>query len=139
MALIEFNIGEVTKAIEARVEDALVVSGALGVSMAADRMRANGSVVTSNLINSLTYSTDKEQGPLRNDGATKGSQIELSDKNLSVHIGTNVVYAARVEFGFTGKDSLGRFYNQPAKSYLRSAIQSGRARILRIFEKAING
>jgi len=137
MALIEFNIGEVTKDIEARVEDGLVVCGTQGVSWAADRMRANGSVVTGNLINSLTYSTDKEQGPIS--GGTKGTQIEISDTPLTVHIGTNVVYRPRVEFGYVGKDSLGRYYNQPAKSYLRAGILANKSKIMAILTKAVRG
>ncbi len=33
-------------------------------------------------------------------------------------VGTNVVYANRIEFGFKGTDSLGRKYNQEGMSYL---------------------
>lgn len=36
----------------------------------------------------------------------------------TVTVGTNVEYARRVEFGFVGKDKLGRQYNQAAKPYL---------------------
>ena len=137
MALINFNIPEVTKEIEARIEDGLVVCGASGVSWAADRMRANGSVKTSNLINSLTYSTDKVKG--QTNGKTNGSSIELAGEKLSVHIGSNVVYAARVEFGFVGKDSLGRSYNQPDKSYLRAGILASKSKVMAILSKAIRG
>lgn len=41
-------------------------------------------------------------------------------------IGSAVVYARRIELGFTGTDSLGRFYNQPAYPYLRPALSAGR-------------
>jgi len=44
----------------------------------------------------------------------------------SVDIGTDVVYAARIEFGFVGADSLGRNYHQGARPYLRPALESGR-------------
>lgn len=40
---------------------------------------------------------------------------------------TNVPYAARREFGFSGVDSLGRNYNDAATPYLRPALKSQRA------------
>lgn len=40
-------------------------------------------------------------------------------------IGSAVVYARRIELGFTGTDSLGRFYNQPPYPYLRPALNAG--------------
>lgn len=137
MALIQFNIPMVTLNVERRLADAFVVLGAQGVSWASDRLRANGSVKTGNLLHSLTYSTDRVQGPTQ--GQTTGSSIELSDTRLSVHVGSNVVYAARVEFGFTGKDSLGRYYNQPAKSYLRAALLANKEKILQVLRTAVNG
>ena len=36
-------------------------------------------------------------------------------------MGTNLEYARRIELGYIGRDSLGRNYNQPARSYLRRA------------------
>lgn len=41
-------------------------------------------------------------------------------------VGTNVAYAARIEFGFVGADSLGRKYHQPANAYLRPAFSTSR-------------
>jgi hypothetical protein len=75
----------------------------------------------------------------KNKGKTVGIRLPLSDKALSVHIGSTVVYAARVEFGFVGKDSLGRTFNQPAKSYLRAGILAARGKIMQIFERAVSG
>ena len=37
-------------------------------------------------------------------------------------VGTDVVYAARVEFGFEGTDKAGRTYHQPPQPYLRPAL-----------------
>lgn len=133
MALIQFNIPETTARIEARLADALVVIGAQGVSWAADQMRANKSVVTGNLINSLAYSTDTGASSPKTGGV-----LTLAPK-LSTHIGSIVVYAARVEFGFVGKDSLGRYYNQAPKSYLRAGIAANREKIMMIFRRAVSG
>lgn len=44
------------------------------------------------------------------------------------YIGTNVEYAARVEFGFSNADSRGRKYNQPARPYLRPAFDENKDR-----------
>lgn len=41
-----------------------------------------------------------------------------------VATGTDVVYAARIEFGFHAADSLGRHYNQPAQPYMRPAYDT---------------
>lgn len=43
-------------------------------------------------------------------------------------VGTDLEYAARVEFGFTGPDSLGRVYNQQPRAYLRPAFDENRAK-----------
>lgn len=48
--------------------------------------------------------------------------ILLSDDRIRITIGTNLVYAARVEFGFMVADSRGRKYNLPPKPYLRPAF-----------------
>jgi hypothetical protein len=145
MPIIEFHIPEATAEIKKRVDKALVLVGAQGVSWAANQFRMNGysprtpkNKRTSNLVNSLTYSTNKKQGPVRN-SKTKGTSLDMPASELTVHIGSNVVYAARVEFGFVGKDSLGRVYNQAAKSYLRAAINAHKEDILNIFGVALNG
>ena len=63
---------------------------------------------------------------------------EAGDGNLNepiaeqeVIVGTNVVYAARIEFGFFGADSLGRNYAYSGESYLRFAGEMGE----KIFEE----
>lgn len=48
-----------------------------------------------------------------------------------VVIGTDVVYAARQEFGFVGPDSLGRVYHQPPHPYLRPAIEQEAAGVVK--------
>jgi hypothetical protein len=47
----------------------------------------------------------------------------------AVSVGTNVDYAARQEFGYTGPDKLGRTFNQPPRPYLRPALDSNHARV----------
>lgn len=47
-----------------------------------------------------------------------GGNEETYNK-AKVETGTNIIYGPRLEFGFVGKDSLGRVYNQPAYPYMR--------------------
>lgn len=44
--------------------------------------------------------------------------------------GTDVEYAARIEFGFNDTDALGRTYHQAAQPYLRPAYEENRAAAL---------
>jgi hypothetical protein len=140
----KFDIAGVEKAITARVEAALELIGGAGVGFASDQWRANGyspntpkDKQTSNLVNSITWSTESFQGPMQ--GQTDGEAIAMPDRKLSVRIGSNVVYARRVELGFSGKDSKGRTFNQPPKSYLRAGLFAKREVIKAIFQKAIHG
>lgn len=129
MARTVFDVPRTMARMDGLIEDRLKVVGALGVGWASDRLRANGSVVTSNLVNSVTYSTSKTQAGVR--GKTTGRPLAAA-RPLTVRIGSNVVYAARVEFGFVGADSLGRVYNQPPKSYLRAGVLSHQEEIKKV-------
>ena len=67
-------------------------------------------------------------------GTLKGSiQPTVNPDGLSGEVGTNIVYAARLEFGFApdirpnrGIDSLGRRFNQRPRPYLFPAAESER-------------
>lgn len=54
-----------------------------------------------------------------------------------VAVGSRQPYAARIEFGFAGRDRLGRLYNQPAKPYLRPAIEETRQRMAQVFAEEV--
>ncbi len=47
--------------------------------------------------------------------------VESSNTYAESATGTDVEYAARLEFGFMQADRLGRHYNQPAQPYMRPA------------------
>jgi|SRR5690606_8217383 len=128
-----WNINAYIKDLEEnKIEDAFNVIGAQGVSWASENLRQNGSVITSNLLNSLSYATKKTQ-------STPKEHAPVEKPNyLALRVGTNVVYAPRVEFGFVGKDSLGRNYNQKAKPYLRPILNNAKT-ILKVIQKAISG
>ena len=46
----------------------------------------------------------------------------MSAQKVNIRVGTDLEYAARIEYGFSGADSRGRHYNQPPKPYLRPAF-----------------
>jgi len=56
--------------------------------------------------------------------------IESRDDYCEGATGTNVIYAARVEFGYNDTDALGRTYHQPAQPYLRPAYDNKREEAL---------
>ncbi len=64
------------------------------------------------------------------------TEIEaLSPSKAIGKIGSGLAYAARIEFGFHGVDSLGRHYNQAAQPYLRPAMDSKAAEALQAMKE----
>lgn len=98
-----------------------LVSGALLVANDAKR---NAAFETGNLRRSIHVGGEGGAGGL--EGDTTGTDIggqETGRDYAEVSVGTNVEYAARIEFGFADTDSLGRTYNQAAQPYLRPALE----------------
>lgn len=58
-------------------------------------------------------------------------------RGVEAIVGTDVEYARRIEYGFAGRDSRGRLYNQPAKPYLRPALEENRERVIREINEAL--
>jgi HK97 gp10 family phage protein len=56
--------------------------------------------------------------------------IKANNTYAEVVTGTDVEYAARQEFGFSGADALGRVYNQAAHPYMRPAYDTKRGEAL---------
>lgn len=52
--------------------------------------------------------------------------------------GTDVVYAARLEYGFQAPDALGRVYHQPARPYMRPAADENEAAITKAIEAVVD-
>ena len=55
----------------------------------------------------------------------------------AVAVGTDVPYARRQEFGFAGTDKRGRHYHQPARAYLRPALDENQREIRQEFADAL--
>jgi hypothetical protein len=93
----------------------------------------------------LTELLQSSNGPVAKDLLRKAAQVETQAKRLCpvdtgrlrssishelgrdvrglhARVGSNVVYARRIELGFDGVDSLGRRYSQHPRPYLRAAL-----------------
>lgn len=55
-----------------------------------------------------------------------------------VRVGSELPYAARIEFGFSGRDSLGRVYSQGARPYLRPSLDENRQRLRQAIADAVS-
>ncbi|MBA7558320.1 hypothetical protein ES705_51119 [subsurface metagenome] len=58
-------------------------------------------------------------------------------KELTGVVGSNVVYARRLELGFVGADSLGRIYNQLPRPYLRPALHKNEKKIAKLLKDSV--
>jgi len=56
------------------------------------------------------------------DGVDIGLVLSGMRAGESFWMTNNAVYAMRVEFGFVGEDSLGRYYNQPGRFYVTNTV-----------------
>lgn len=59
--------------------------------------------------------------------------VEMMDDDTTAIIGTDLPYARRLEYGFVGKDKLGRYYNQAAQPYFRPPLETKRKQYVNTF------
>jgi len=71
-------------------------------------------------------------------GNLESSLVTVIDSPMQGRMGTNVVYAARRNYGFSGmSDKLGRYFaNDPGSFYMESAITLSQSAIQAIFAQA---
>ncbi len=62
---------------------------------------------------------------------------EKTPERCTVIVGTDSPYGRRLEFGFVGRDVLGRFYNQAARPHIRPALDENRGAAVDEFRAAI--
>ena len=86
----------------------------------------------------------KEAAPYKTGTLRRSIHVErvsVSGAVAAVAVGTDVPYARRLEYGFSGADSLGRVFNQPARPYLRPAFDQQRAaavaEVARVLEQLV--
>lgn len=111
--ILDLNISEVEKAIKEKIEKVLFVVANQLATNVQQQIRDNKSIVSGNLLNSIN--------------------VKPGDEDLTAKVYTNVFkYAPRVEFGFVGKDSLGRYYNQPPKSFMRLSLEKNKDSLIKL-------
>lgn len=75
--------------------------------------------------------------------AWSGSEIalQIAGMNLGDTItgSYGMAYSMRLEYGFTGQDSLGRTYNQPAYAFVRTAAQNWPSIVARLQDQVRPG
>lgn len=59
-------------------------------------------------------------------------EVTVEPNAVVGRVGTNVVYARRLELGFVGTDAAGRNINQAPRPYLRPSLDENRTEILRL-------
>lgn len=120
MLTVDLEIGQAFPASIARAEQAVerAITDAMQIAAmeAANEARRRAPYKTGTLRRSIEVI---EQGPRQ------------------VAVGSRQPYAARIEFGFAGRDRLGRLYNQPAQPYLRPAIEETRTRMTQVFAEEV--
>ncbi len=101
----------------------VVVASALEVFTEA---QINAPVKDGTLRDSLTVSLTA-QPTIQPEGATAGGEITAAvagfELGQTIYAGFTVAYARRIEYGFTGVDSLGRYYDQRPQAFVRKAAQ----------------
>lgn len=93
------------------------------------KLKADRHIITGNLYASIHR--EKKTGENHGDYS-----LDEPIGEMEAITGTNVVYAARIEFGFKGTDSAGRTYNQGPSSYLGyAALKQEKLNLERVEEE----
>lgn len=80
-------------------------------------------VITGNLRNSLMSSTSPiftGEGPFSGADINAGILAWNPDRGETLYLGWQAAYARRINYGFTGTDSLGRKFNQGGRFFLEA-------------------
>lgn len=120
-------IAEMTVDVKAFMEDMKKLSAAARGAALEQAVNAGGLELENEIKIHIEKNRLVKTGNLLN--SIKKRQATVHDTSAEVEVGTNVPYAARLEFGFSGADSLGRIYNQAARPYMRPAVDEGKERI----------
>lgn len=78
----------------------------------------------------------RQKAPFKTGTLRRSIQV-IERGPMDVVVGSELPYAARIEFGFAGTDSLGRVYSQAAQPYLRPAIEETRHKMQQIFAEEV--
>lgn len=131
-AALKRKFDTLSKAAQGKAQERALIAGALLIQNEAKRRVKR---VTSNLARSIHIGGHEELNPEGSNVIDRtGSPVpgpEVSNNSAAVYVGTDVVYARRIEFGFMDTDALGRTYHQPAQPYMRPAVDTTKAQVQR--------
>jgi hypothetical protein len=99
--------------------EAAAIAGGLKIVNAAKR---NAPVLTGTLRRSIHIGGHTDLSGGLGGNAKDLGRGEMTNTKVTIRIGTNLDYAPRIEYGFTGTDSRGSHYHQPPHAYLRPAF-----------------
>lgn len=119
MAGAQDRIARMLAALTAERMEAAGISGAMKIVNEAKR---NAPVLSGTLRRSIHVGGHTMETGGLPEGVKDLGKGEMSAQKVNIRVGTDLEYAARIEYGFTGADSRGRHYNQPPKPYLRAAF-----------------
>lgn len=78
--------------------------------------------------------------PVEVDGSGVGgpniADLGKLDPNVPVYFGFNAAYAMRIEYGFDGEDSLGRYYYQSGVGMVRLSVQNWSTHVSQAVQEA---
>jgi hypothetical protein len=63
--------------------------------------------------------------------------VEKTPERCTVIVGNDQPQGPRLEFGFVGRDVLGRFYNQAARPHIRPALDENKDSAINEFRGAV--
>jgi HK97 gp10 family phage protein len=95
-------------------------------------LKAGGQIVVTTAKGRVSVKT----GNLQSKIMEQSSFIQNSEARVTVGV-KNVPYAARIEYGYTGPDSLGRTFHQKARPYLRNSLDEKDKEILAAVESKV--
>jgi phage gpG-like protein len=114
------KLGATQKQIHSAVKSGIDRTALAMEKDAKDKLKSDGHIIT-NRLRASVHAELKEGENYQysdNNGQSFDGSLNLDVGKLEAVIGTNVVYALRIEFGFNGTDSLGRKYNQAASPFM---------------------
>lgn len=125
-----------------RLAEAFGGGGGGGATAVASPAGGGGSAMESALVTAVQLPINQAKRDVPVDTGTLRRSIAVLSQSsdgpkAEVAIGSDAPYAARIEFGFVGTDSLGRRYNQAGQPYLTPAIEQTKDAVAREFSTAM--
>lgn len=117
------------------LEQASITEGNGGKMPVMDGFLVNSSMASLEGVPSGQSEPEKDKtysAPVNEDPALTFLKMKVGD---TVTVGWSAAYAMRMEYGYSGKDSLGRTYDFQGKGFLRAEVQKWDATVAAVTEE----